>query len=241
MKKQSIALRAIRVDGGTQPRAFVDPEIVQEYADAMADGAAFPPVEVFDDGVSFWLADGFTRYHAATSLGLAEIEANVHEGSQRDAILFSCSANAEHGARRTVQDMTRAVMTLLSDEEWRKMADREIARTCKVSHPFVATVRSEMLGTNSNTGNGFQSRYYFHPKTGELTIMATGRSKAGAPNDEDAEQRRLIAGLEMARRSLLKLPEPDEVAHMARAFPLAEAERCHTWWGRFVAELRRVA
>ena len=57
----------------------------------MRDGAKFPPVTVFD-GENNWLSDGFHRFYA----GLEEIEADVRQGTLRDAKLFSMSANAVH-------------------------------------------------------------------------------------------------------------------------------------------------
>lgn len=55
-------------------------------------------------------------------------------------------ANASHGLRRTNEDKRRAVTVLLTDSEWAKWADREIARRCGVDHRFVASVKSS-LGT----------------------------------------------------------------------------------------------
>jgi hypothetical protein len=61
-----LSLDAIRLDGGTQPRAGLDDALVQEYAEAPREGAAFPAVTVYYDGEAYWLADGFHRYHAAS-------------------------------------------------------------------------------------------------------------------------------------------------------------------------------
>ena len=67
-----IALDAIRLDGGTQPRARINEKVVAAYAAAMKAGAQFPPVTVFLDGADRWLADGFHRIHAARRAGLDE-------------------------------------------------------------------------------------------------------------------------------------------------------------------------
>lgn len=60
-----LELSLIRTDGGTQPRAGLNPELIDEYAKAMTEGAKFPPVTVFYDQISYWLADGFHRLEAA--------------------------------------------------------------------------------------------------------------------------------------------------------------------------------
>ena len=60
-----IPLSKIRIDGDTQPRLEVLPEIVDVYRRQMRKGADFPPVEVVFDGSDYWLCDGFHRYKAA--------------------------------------------------------------------------------------------------------------------------------------------------------------------------------
>lgn len=136
-------LTAIRVDGGTQPRAQTEENVIQEYADAMREGVQFPKVIVFYDGAAYWLADGFHRVEAAKRVGHTDIAAEVRQGTQRDAILFSVGANADHGLRRTNFDKQRAVQRLLSDDEWANWSNREIARRCAVSESLVRSLREK--------------------------------------------------------------------------------------------------
>lgn len=136
-----IRLTEIRIDGGTQPRAEINDTVVADYADAIRDGVTLPPVTLFYDGASYWLADGFHRFHAHARVGAVEIASNVHQGDKRAAILFSVGANASHGLRRTNADKRNAVATLLRDDEWSAWSDREIARACAVGAPLVADVR----------------------------------------------------------------------------------------------------
>jgi len=132
----------IRRDGGTQTRDRLDYSTVTDYAEAMTDGTEFPPITVYHDGSEYWLADGFHRVAAAKQIGMVEIEAEVLQGSRRDAILHSVGANTTHGLRRTNADKRRAVETLLRDEEWRQWSDREIARRCSVSNHLVSDIRT---------------------------------------------------------------------------------------------------
>lgn len=149
--EENLPLKLLRRDGGTQPRAALDNETLAEYVEAMAAGAKFPAVEVFYDGHDYWLVDGFHRVNAALTAGRTQINATVIAGTQRDAILYSAGANARHGLRRTNADKRRAVERLLRDDEWVKWSDREIARRCIVTQPFVSKLRSEL------TDNGYQS------------------------------------------------------------------------------------
>lgn len=89
-----------------------------------------------------WLADGFHRVAAAKQAGLADIEAIVHDGGRREALLHAVGANARHGLRRTNADKRRAVEMMLADPEWCARSDNWIAGKCGVSHTFVGTVRT---------------------------------------------------------------------------------------------------
>jgi hypothetical protein len=140
----NISLEKIIINAGTQSRAKIDENVVAEYADSMKDGASFPPAVVFHDGAEYFLADGFHRYFAAKKCGSPGLACDVREGTLRDAILFSFSANGTHGLRRTAADKRKAVMAMLEDIEWQDWSDREIARQCCVSHPFVAAIRKEI-------------------------------------------------------------------------------------------------
>jgi hypothetical protein len=62
---------------------------------------------------------------------------------QRDAILFSVSANAQHGQRRTNEDKRRAVMRLLEDPEWCKWSNYKIAARCGVSEFLVRRIKDD--------------------------------------------------------------------------------------------------
>lgn len=165
---KQLPLAQIRRDGGTQPRAALDNETLAEYAEAMAGGATFPAVVVFYDGHDYWLADGFHRVNAAINAGRDHINVNVIAGTQRDAILYSTGANAQHGLRRTNADKRRAVERLLRDEEWAKWSDNEIARRCVVDHKTVAAARLS-LGNSQVTND---ERTYV-TKSGTVATMKT--------------------------------------------------------------------
>lgn len=134
----------MRMDGGTQPRSHIDKELVRQYREALKNKAIFPPIVVFYDGENYWLADGFHRVTAFRKQRRTKIPAEVHQGTRRDAILYSVGANAQHGRQRSHSDTRRAAMTLLTDPEWASWSDREIARRCHLSHTTVAKYRAEL-------------------------------------------------------------------------------------------------
>lgn len=180
----NVILASIRIDGGTQPRTQIDETLVAEYAAAMRDGAPFPPVVLFHDGVELWLADGFHRYHAALKAEWRDINADVRTGTKRDAVLFSVGANAGHGLRRTNADKRKAVLTLLNDAEWSQWSAEEIARRCGVSATLVKDTRSSLAVTSSEP-----SVRTYTTKHGTIATMKT--EHIGTPfKSRDAVQHR---------------------------------------------------
>jgi hypothetical protein len=142
-----LELSKIRLDGGTQPRAALRTDVIDEYAELMKAGTQFDPVTVFFDGTDYWLSDGFHRIGAAKRAGLKEIEAEVHQGSLLDAQWHSYSVNKAHGLRRTPQDRTRAIKAALRHPNGTQRSDREIAAHVGVSPSTVAKHRAEMAST----------------------------------------------------------------------------------------------
>lgn len=154
-----IAMKDITVTQEAQAREALAPDVISEYATALAEGSEFLPAVVFYDGISYWLADGFHRYYAHDKVGKTEILCEIREGGLRDAILYAVGANTMHGLRRTNADKRRAVGILLADPEWSQWSDREISRRCDVHHNTVADVREKVTGDlaseaeNSNENN----------------------------------------------------------------------------------------
>jgi ParB-like chromosome segregation protein Spo0J len=83
-----------------QARQALRDKIVGEYAEAMRAGDQFPPIVVYHDGQTNWLADGHHRVEAVRRAGRTEIVAEVRSGDRRDALLHAIQANTRHGVGR---------------------------------------------------------------------------------------------------------------------------------------------
>jgi hypothetical protein len=207
-----IPLESIEVDPTVQQRAAgTSQDVVDEYAEAMRNGIEFPPIDVFgnDDG-PFHLGDGFHRLdaHRSAHPDAKDIECKVHPGDRDDALLFACGANAQHGLRRGRSDKGKAVTTLIRSERWSGWSDREIARQCGVTHPFVAAVRREHLETFPDA----------HPE------QAAAAETPPAPNTAAPVRRRTVRRrgrryhMNTARVGRGRSRPQDEVAKLKRAF-----------------------
>ena len=104
----TLPLHALTLDEELQPRAAIDRAVLENYVQLLVDGIQFPPVVAFRDGNVLWLSDGFHRWHSRNVLQLADIEADIRDGTRRDALLYSLSANATHGLQRGDTDYRRA-------------------------------------------------------------------------------------------------------------------------------------
>ena len=134
-------LAALVLDERLQSRTEIHQDAVDDYAHAMENGDRFPALTVFFDGIHYYLADGYHRYHAAKKAGKVSAECEIINGTFREAQLYATGVNAKHGMRRSHADKRKAVMTLLDDFEWSQWNNAEIARRANVSVPFVANLR----------------------------------------------------------------------------------------------------
>ena len=245
-----LSVDLIVTDGGTQPRAWVDVTVIEDYTTQIAAGAVFPPIVVFHDGARYWLADRFHRFHARRDgLGEAEIEAEIRQGTQRDAILYSVGANAAHGMRRTNQDKRRAVMRLLEDAKWRAWSDREIASRCAVSFTLVAELRKSVTASSCSEERTYTTK---HGTVATMRTGAIGRATEAEPGEEP-EPLSIFASpgqhdpalacahtLRQIQFQHASLPHPNVAALAAPDFALASPQSIAGWWREFAARLATV-
>ena len=139
---QKITLDQIDIHGGTQTRVKTNEEAIESYAEEMNNGTVFPPITLFFDGATYWLADGFHRYLAAKRIGVQAIAADVKAGGRIDALKHALGANATNGVYRTNADKRNAAAIAL--EEWPGLANTVIAEICHISADLVRTCRREL-------------------------------------------------------------------------------------------------
>ena len=162
-----LRIEDITVDQSINLRA-VDMVTVAQYSEAMERGDKFPPIKVVHDDCDWILYGGFHRIEAAQKAGLEHFEAEVKDGTRRDAEALACAENAVHGRPRSNQEKRDGVGKMLELEpDW---SDRQIAKWCKVSNRFVSNLRNHTVNVHSIN----QERTFIHHKTGQPTTMRTG-------------------------------------------------------------------
>jgi len=228
----NISLSKIVTNAGTQSRAKIDENVIAEYADKMKDGEVFPPVVVFHDGLEYYLADGFHRFFAAKKCGSPGILCEVKQGTLRDAILHSFGANHSHGLPRTALDKRKCVTAMLQDIEWQDWSDREIARQCGVSHPFVSALRKELNKPKSETKMNIR---------GKQTVRAEKPKQEAEPEIDEAavQQETIQAAITELQKSNEELQDQLTVA-MAASVDEIQKEKAESIIKDLRAQLKAV-
>lgn len=182
--KQTLKLTQIKIDGNTQAREELDQARVTEYSHQMKDGDKFPAITVFFDGSTHWMADGFHRYFANKSNGALEIECDVKEGTQRDAMFYAMGANGGRGAGWTPRDIKRICWILFEDDEWGGMSNNAIARHVGCSSMTVG--RHRHAWEDQQEPNEEAPETVTYVKDGEAKQMNTakiGKTKEKKPKE----------------------------------------------------------
>ena len=170
---ERIKLEKIRLDGGTQPRKEIDEPLVQHYTETLLEGKdKFPPIDLWFDGKWYWPSDGFHRFHAHKRAGFKDIEANINQGTKRDAFLACLRANGKHGKPRTPDERRYVVQMALEDIELGDKTDVEIAAICDVSSMTVGRVRKAL---------GLEKAVRVDKKGRKVNVTNMGRKKEEVP------------------------------------------------------------
>ena len=170
---KDLALADIRIDGGTQNRD-IDDDVILRYKALIEDGTEFPPISVIFDGKDNFLYDGFHRLHCHRKLKRNYIQANVVEGTKRDAIFRSFGANAKHGSPRPKGTAKKIIEKILADKEWCSASHEEIAMAVGVSKRHVRAVVADL--SKKKKGN----------KSGQKSTDKRNCSAPSEPQNEDS-------------------------------------------------------
>jgi hypothetical protein len=226
-KAMKVQLQKIRLDGGTQPRKEIDEPMVQHYTEILLEGKdKFPPIDLWFDGKSYWPSDGFHRFHAHKRAGFTEIEANINQGTKRDAFLACLKANGKHGKPRSPDERRYVVQLALEDIELGEKTDTEIAIICDVSSMTVGRVR-KALGLEKATRVDKNGR--------KMDVSKAGRPVAPAPEPEYTEEDKLQ---EMAIEHTALAEENAKLKDMLAVKSLPVSEKAREEVKQTIEELR---
>ncbi len=245
---QNIQLSEI-CQNGLQIRVAIDERTVNDYAEAIQNGAKFPPVIVFhslavpppgeirmpsdfrrsppaDAQDVFWLADGFHRVEACRRVGRKTVKADIRAGDKYDALKFALSANSAHGLRRSNEDKRNAVKVAWENRLHLFGCDNpssaSIAEICGVSHTFVDNQLAIVVSSRPNSTVGRDGKERPRPPlpVRQPATVAGSQSSVSSPSSPSSPS---SVSSENADDFEYPLPETDEFGLDALPEPPAAA------------------
>ncbi len=166
-EQKETGLSSIRQDRDLQPRQVpLVPKVVRKYADAMKDGAIFPPIQLARIKRSLFILDGHHRVAAARQIGRTSLAAIVTSMSQGEAKLYALGTNTDHGEKLKLVDRRRILAQyvesgfhLRSDGEVKssRQIEREINKA--LTHPTITQhLRARDIEPGDPEADGFEPR-----------------------------------------------------------------------------------
>jgi hypothetical protein len=141
---QLVAIASLTRRPELQPRVQMNEALVEEYREAMQEGAEFPSIDAIElpDGERL-LGDGWHRCAAAERAGRTEFLTYVWRGSYEEAVEFISKRNARHGERRTMGDLGKSIKMLRSLAKWQRASNVEIAKHFGLNESTIRRAQSE--------------------------------------------------------------------------------------------------
>ena len=100
-----------------QVRTTTSHEAVERYREAFESGAVLPPMVVFQEPNTerYVVADGHHRLKGLKAAEIDNVDVEIKEGDETDALEYALSANSEHGLPRTKADIRNGVRLLMAN------------------------------------------------------------------------------------------------------------------------------
>ena len=116
-EKHVISTSDIHYDFGLQMRNHMNQETVEQYADNISEILKENQIAIVSVenrlGESWYIVDGFHRYHAALAADVKEIDVLFMKGNYEDAVRYAMTANWQNGLRPSKDDAQRSLKILL--------------------------------------------------------------------------------------------------------------------------------
>jgi hypothetical protein len=188
-QRADVLVDRIRLDMATQSRDHINPDVANGYGELMAagewdHGRSTAAIVLFFDGSAYWIGDGFHRVIGARNHGIDRLPCEVREGTARDALWYSFSANALHGYRREPSDVRHILRRIAEDPEWSKKGVREIAAHTGIPK---STVQDNLKRHLSGSGQILSEvrEVERNGKSYEMVVGGIGKAAGPAPERRD--------------------------------------------------------
>ncbi len=133
-KHEITALRLEQLATDLAKLRLMRPELIKSMEQSLAKFGQLSPIIVRQDKTRFAIIDGFKRYHAATALGWASLEANIFQVSRRAATAMILTYNRDNHALTDYEE----ALVLLSLKQDHQLSQDEIAALVGYSASWVS-------------------------------------------------------------------------------------------------------
>jgi hypothetical protein len=142
---RTFPIEELVLDHECQSRESIHNDVVSDYAEALATGSTFPPVDVWLVAGKPYVVDGFHRVTAHIKAAKSFVACRiVGSGTMDQASWHAQSANRTNGVYRSNADKRKSVRGALKNPIGVGQSNRAIADHCGVSDMLVADVRREL-------------------------------------------------------------------------------------------------
>lgn len=234
-KTETLSIDLLRLDGDTQSRTEVHEDTVAEYADIItAAGSQWPfgPIDVFHDGSSYFVADGFHRTLAANKSGRASVPCIVKKGTAREARIAGMLANNEHGLRPSRADRRLNVNWLL--DTFPTMVQAEISKNTGVCIRTVKLIVAERKPAKVHNAPSDASKP--KPETaagsGSKPVSRTAQEPDESPDDSPAPNTDDVP---------FDAPEPSNDSEKPNSSPAEQAKKIRNMLQQHIDKAVRLA
>ncbi len=153
--RRSLKISELTIDPKFQARVETSVEHVRRIVGIIENTGVIEPVCVFFDKETgkYYLWDGFHRVAAHIALGQTQIVAWVADGSEDDAMLYSCSANIGQSTLMspTLADKRKAAKNLLLSKTGCTWPGSKVSKQCGLSERAVARIVNQMTESEKKT------------------------------------------------------------------------------------------
>lgn len=231
---ETIDIDNIEATAATQVRVRLDRATIEEYQEALENGAEMPPLTVFREANTDRniLSDGFHRLYAMVNLEWKQVVCEVREGTMHDALIDALGANQSHGLRRTNADKRHAVEMALKDPELSRLKQTEIADICGVTDRTVRNIHQQMLTADEQKKAKKKGKAKVKDHDGEDVLDSGEVTQEQVDLDEYRQAVKLVKAFPYTG--------PDAVNRLEfTKDDIADAEYVSTWLAGVVVQYRK--
>ncbi len=206
----AVLIERIKSDPRLQPRA--EDKLDEWHVNNMpADVDVRWPIDVFRiDGRGDVLAHGHYRLERVTRAGRSTINARIHEGTLRDAFVFSRGQNRENAKELTEKDVQHSIFQSFDERKKGELGwftDTEIAKWHNLSHQWVSKLRQRWEGDSPQASNGTGSGG--DSETDSADALDRGEVEDGDDEDDEEEAAPSKPARKPRKKKIVLEPLPD--------------------------------